>query len=533
MRLFILVILMAYAQCVTAAETTPSGSVDSCKLVKSKLRCKGRLVLNKNTGVETLEVRVSGEAISLRRGPNLLMVGASSDGYAWIYAWSIKGKVKGETIDEALPVVVRVSFNNATTLELTASVTPSPTSANDRELQQIYLLGILLLIITIVGGLVYSSRISLLIEKRVGRKYSSRSVAIAVLLLGFLTLVGLGITGSSMANNFGKSSELGVTGLQRVAGSSQGIRSDEWMVATPMAIGQFNHVPAFPIINDNLGLDGQNMLIVGMAGVPVAHITALAKPTTWGYFLFDLRRALAWYWWFPVFACLFALWATLEILLPQRWRFNLAMAALFVTSSYIVAWSNWPAYAVFFPALAFVLFNKILSSSSWFQTMLLGALLGLTVAGFFLILYPPWQISLAYLFIFLSIGVIVQKRLWKGIGLPQVLALAVSGLVATLLFGAWWSDAKDAIAAIQATIYPGQRDTLTGGGMTSWNFFRGFLNARTLFYHNSTVTNPCESASFLYMFPIVFFIVGARWYRRETVSWEVIMLLVFCLCVVF
>lgn len=43
------------------------------------------------------------------------------------------------------------------------------------------------------------------------------------------------------------------------------------------------------------------MLVVGMTGVPVAHISAVAKPATWGFFLFDLRQALAWYWWFPFF----------------------------------------------------------------------------------------------------------------------------------------------------------------------------------------------------------------------------------------
>ena len=33
-----------------------------------------------------------------------------------------------------------------------------------------------------------------------------------------------------------------------------------------------------------------------LTGVPVAHASALAKPATWGFFAFDLRRALAWAW---------------------------------------------------------------------------------------------------------------------------------------------------------------------------------------------------------------------------------------------
>ena len=39
-----------------------------------------------------------------------------------------------------------------------------------------------------------------------------------------------------------------------------------------MAISQVYHYPKSPIVNNNWGSDGHNMLVVGMTGVPVAHI---------------------------------------------------------------------------------------------------------------------------------------------------------------------------------------------------------------------------------------------------------------------
>src|SRR5262245_22748347 len=38
------------------------------------------------------------------------------------------------------------------------------------------------------------------------------------------------------------------------------VRSDEWLVTTPLALAQLRHSPRFPIVNSNIG-DGQNMLI--------------------------------------------------------------------------------------------------------------------------------------------------------------------------------------------------------------------------------------------------------------------------------
>lgn len=287
-------------------------------------------------------------------------------------------------------------------------------------------------------------------------------------------------------------------------GRSRPVRSDEWLVLTPLAIAQYNHEPKFPILNKNLGEDGQNMLIVGMAGVPVKHLSAFVKPATWGFFIFDLKRALAWYWYFPIFANLFALWGVSTILIPLNWRLSFSVAMLFSLSSYVAAWSNWPAYAVFFPSMSFVLVNSILKSSNKGHVLMLGFILGATLAGFVLVLYPPWQVSLGYAFLVLFLGILLKDRLYKQFNIYKFISLGISLIVTSFILWRWWTDAYIGIQAMMNTIYPGQRNLVTGGGVSIAELLRGFTNVITLYKLDVGAGNSSEYSSFMYMFlPII------------------------------
>jgi hypothetical protein len=60
------------------------------------------------------------------------------------------------------------------------------------------------------------------------------------------------------------------------------LRSDEYYGGTPFALSQLAHSPRFPVVNTNIGADGQNMLVTQHA--PVLHLATLGRPATWGYF---------------------------------------------------------------------------------------------------------------------------------------------------------------------------------------------------------------------------------------------------------
>jgi hypothetical protein len=340
---------------------------------------------------------------------------------------------------------------------------------------------------------------------RVGFSIKPPFVFGAALFLVFLVLLSLGITGSSLRLGVKSTPFIHSDGIN-IWGQDQPIRSDEWLVSTPLIIAQYNHQPRFPIVNKNLGEDGQNMLIA--SGAPVAHISSIAKPITWGFFLFDLRRALSWHWIFPIFACLFALWGLVTLLSPGNWRYSFLIALWFILSPYVGAWSETPANNVFFPSFALLCAIVILKSQNKYLLLALSCLLGVTLAGYVLVLYPPWQVSLAYVFVALAFGVVVRDKLYKNFNTFRLLSYLLAIIIACLILWRWWSDTNDAIQAISNTIYPGQRTTAPGGGYTFLDLLRGFTNIVTLHKIGGGYSNQCEIASFLYMLlPIVFLFI--------------------------
>jgi hypothetical protein len=353
------------------------------------------------------------------------------------------------------------------------------------------------------------------------------------ILLVFFLFVGLGLTGSSLPLGL-QATPSTQADMTNVFAPNRPIRGDEWSVVTPSAIAQYNHAPRYPVLNRNLGEDGQNMLIVGLSGVPVAHLSSLSKPATWGFFVFDLKRALAWYWWFPVFGCFLALAFTLHILSPENWRKSFLFSALLIISPNSVAWSNWPAYVVFFPCMMFLSAFQIAKTSNRLALLAWGFILGLSIAGFVFILFPSLQVSVGYIFIALTVGVILRDRLYKEITRSRTLAYAVSLAVAGVILGSWWIDARDAIHIMSNTVYPGHRIS-AGGGMSMAMLLRGFTNISTLEQMNSTVSNQSEIASFyLLLLPLLaLFLLRLMQNVITALEWSLALVICFTLFYIF
>ncbi len=357
-------------------------------------------------------------------------------------------------------------------------------------------LGLMVLLTVLLFAGPHAARLMRLAAGRMRTLFSPGIFGGAIALI-FAILVASGLSGSSLSLGTKYTPFLDLQPI-RILGTDRPIRSDEWMLFTPMALGQATHKPAFPVINRNLGIDGQNMLVAGMAGMPVAHISALAKPATWGFFLFDQRRALAWYWWFPIFGCLFALWGVFSLLIPRRWPLALALAAWFGLSAYPTAWSYWPAYAVFFPSTALCALILILRGQRPWRLALLSAALGLALAGFFFILYPPWQVSLAWLYLLLATALIVRDTLYRHCDFAKLAALGCAMLIAGALVWHWWADAQQAVQLMLNTVYPGQRIEVGGRMPLPW-LLRGITNLVSL-YRIKGALNQSEVASFVYLF---------------------------------
>lgn len=354
------------------------------------------------------------------------------------------------------------------------------------------------------------------------RGLSGRAKFLLAVWTAFLLLVVFGIHGSSTAVTAGWwSPERPYSGYllaspltpplygpqfrDPLMGQPRWIRWDELSLATPLALAQLSHKPRFPVINTNIG-DGQNMLVA--PHWPVFHIVTLSRPATWGYFLFGAQRGLAWHWWFQVFACFTVLYLLLEIILKGRKGLAAFGAFWFCGSAYVVCWSLWPAQIAFFAVLSCLSAYHLLKSERRHIQIIAALLLGLSLAGFVMFVYPPWQVSLAYLVLVIFGGLFVRDKLYlsfRPLAKPRLLCIAgalliAGGLVASFLVTCW-SDFQ----LMSSTVYPGRRVSL-GGDYSVAAIFKGLYNYFTIYdaVLPPLLLNQSESASFYYLFPAVF-----------------------------
>ncbi|MCI8210922.1 hypothetical protein AUC61_15410 [Pseudomonas sp. S25] len=416
----------------------------------------------------------------------------------WRVSFEIPDGIK--TGVHAVTAIARIASGESITL------TPSATAqslyvyqdpANDKSVIRPIKLIIAFSVLFLAIAFIKSTAITQRINHRFALGLSEPALFSSFVLLVSFLFVGLGLTGSSLHHGQANAPFVEMDSI-RIMGNDQPIRSDEWLVQTPFAIAQFNHEPPFPVVNKNVGEDGQNMMVTSMTSVPIAHVTALAKPATWGFFVFDLRRALSWNWCFPIVGCFLALAFVLNRLSDEHWKHGFLFSALFCCAPYVVGWSFWPAYTVFFPCLILLSALQILKTSSLYRLIPLGVLLGLASAGFAFILYPPWQVSVGYVFVAMTIGIVIREKLHQQLTLPRGITYLFAMGVAGALVAAWWLDASDAVQTMSQTVYPGQRLTV-GGTATLPLLLRGFTNIPTLQLINSTMSNQSEISSFYYL----------------------------------
>jgi hypothetical protein len=346
----------------------------------------------------------------------------------------------------------------------------------------------------------------------------------------FFALVSMGVTGSSwkLLEAYSGIDAVGFKGEKRHIFKQRPIRSDEWGVLTPNALAQVNHEPNFPIVNKNLGLEGQNMGVIGMTGVPIWQPAALGRIATWGYFLLPLKQAMSWHWLFPFFGCLFFLWKALARFNPSGIGVNFLLAISFCVAPYAAGWSLWPLYAAFFPLAIFVVLTSIFECKNFKKNILLGIFLGILLTGWVMTLYPPWQVTLGTLLAFIVIGWILDNRNNIKLSANQYFSLAFALLISCLLIGSWWLDTSQAVSQIRDTVYPGGRSALKGADILNapWWALRGYYNPEALTFGlgagvenlpKNVIANQSEISSYI-IFPIPIFLLSLMLWKKASVG---------------
>ena len=349
---------------------------------------------------------------------------------------------------------------------------------------------------------------------------------VVVLLATFALLVSLRIHGFSIA--FWHSMIDGSLPSEVLFGEPREIRADDWLTLLPLALAQGAHTPRFPLVNRNVGL-GQSALVPFQ--LPVAHPLVLLRPQSWGFFLGD-DTGLAWMWWTQALGVFYAVFLALMVLSRGRFALSCLGALVVLCSPFLQFWSLNSAPFIAWACIAFVAAAHVLLSPERWLVLLNGALLGWAGGAFLQLVYPPYQIMLAQL-VALVLGAMVFERV-RSSGVPRdftfrgaaaLLALVLIGVAALLLE----RSAGDAIAAMRASLYPGQR-WFSGGGWPLWAVFVHDLGAGFRVKSWTPWTNLCEAASFWLLFPVVGVGLAARAYRSAR-AWDPVLVALLAYCV--
>lgn len=310
-----------------------------------------------------------------------------------------------------------------------------------------------------------------------------------------------------------------------LAGTPKILRSDEYRVSTPFILSQARL--GFPVENSNIGPNKDAMLI----SMPIKHWSAVLRPQQWGFFLFDLERGFSWYWNFKI-ALLFLSSFLLLLLLTRN---NLALAifgSFWIFFSSFVQWwfsANVPELIgfAFLAVIASIYMSFSIRKTSLFISSIIFVL---SLFGFITVFYPPFQVPLVYLGVFIFAG-----YCWRNKDLLAVRfkskeqranrIIAIFGAIGMLAFsiGVYLYEALDTIKAITSTTYPGKRFFFGGGGLWSWGggYFTGLLTEKTI---TPVLNNMSEASNFINLFPMVLLGQLALLFRKVKIDPLLIML---------
>ena len=310
----------------------------------------------------------------------------------------------------------------------------------------------------------------------------------------------LRISGSSLAfisNHIGGEPYKGT-----LFGIPRSIRSDEWSVFTPLAFSQaysgYSRISSIP--------EASSIDMTMIFGQPAWALATFFRPFLWGFMLFGSDRGLAFFW------C-----ARLVVLLLVSYEFGrwltkdnrqLATAyGVLVGLAPIVQWwfaINSTAEALIFGQAAVLLFRGYLRANSKLRIWLLAMAAMYCLGGFALVLYPPLQIPLAYVYGLLVIWLIIcchrDERLPNRSLLSMIVPIAVAFVALLICILAVIYTFRQAILTVFSTVYPGSRIS-HGQGLLPY-LMDYTANLFMPLEEHQVIPNAPERAMFFSLFPI-------------------------------
>lgn len=312
-----------------------------------------------------------------------------------------------------------------------------------------------------------------------------------------------------------------------VFGHPRGIRSDEWLVETPITIAQAKE--DFPTDN-HLFLAGQEVVTLD---VPIKNWITIFRPQFWGYFILPLENAFAFRWWFTPFLMLTATY----FFFLRFTHNNILIAISSALTLFFAPHFQWWFSAYLFELTAFgflclLLAMQLLKTHKLSIHLLISFFLFYFILCFIFVFYPPWQIVLSWFFIVFFLGSIFQNKKLINTGLLNrtIVTLIV---ILVFLFGIlliFYIENKEIVKALINSAYPGNRRSI-GGGISIFHIIGGMYNYLLLNDFSpppQVLVNQSEGSSFFFLSIFILPLYIIRLIRKtvlaKTIDWIITLL---------
>jgi len=299
--------------------------------------------------------------------------------------------------------------------------------------------------------------------------------------------------------------------ISPVFGKIRAIRSDEYLVNTPITFSQIMNNYYFPLQNKNISLSGVKLF---QYNIPVFSLNLLAQPSLWGYFFLGKSRGLSWFWWSRFF---FILLSSFEIcmFLTNKNKTISIIGGLLITFAPPVQWwySTTLVDIIYYGQFLFISILYYIKNINNIKIKILFATLAfISASGFCMCLYPPFLIPMGYTIIALLISLFLIYYKKIEVKKNDIIIVFITVFLTIILIGYTFFENYDHFKITMNTVYPGMRSFL-GGGL-DFKLLLTDITCWLLPYKDVSVGSNSGDSRFITFLPLILFL-GPFMFSKE------------------
>ncbi|MFN0050355.1 MAG: hypothetical protein ACKVOU_14625 [Cytophagales bacterium] len=286
-----------------------------------------------------------------------------------------------------------------------------------------------------------------------------------------------------------------------IFGQPQTIRSDEWMMATPILINQL--INNRPLQNPTAGPDAS----VRVLGMPINTFSDYFRPNIFLSHFLDVERAVSYinltkHFFFLIFFFLFP-----KIITRNNFMVSI-FCTLFLYTSGIIQW--WTVYTefIFLGSIICISFFHLIFSKKTKIILFNAVLLAAFTYCYIVFLYPPYQLPCTFIMLLCAIFFFYthfDKEVIFSNSYIKIGALLFVVLFLSYFLYDYFMATKSTYELTLNTVYPGKRDSTND----SVDYSKMFSEYLFIFIKPEKLPaswgNICEASGTIMVFPVIFF----------------------------